>query len=141
MLLLLPGWLGLLVGTRLYFRLSGGVLADVARFEAVISDLAQEVRRRSPSVLAPASVPRAPAGVERDDDRGLAPQFARQATQSVPAPEARPGQEGVPAAAGVALSTSSTHTNTSASNHTSNVYTSNSNHSGNVYTTSTTIVL
>ena len=137
MLLLLPGWLGLLVGTRLYFRLSGGVLADVARFEAVISDLAQEVRRRSPSVPAPASVPRAPAvGVERDDDRGLAPQFARQATQSVPAPEARPGQEGVAAAAGVALSTSSTHTNTSASNHTSNFF-----HSGNVYTTSTTIVL
>ena len=46
------GWLGIMVGSRLYFRLVGEVLTDDARYEAVMDDVVQEVRRRAPSASA-----------------------------------------------------------------------------------------
>ena len=42
------GWLGLLLGSRLYFPIPPEVLADGARYAAAINDIAQEVRRRTP---------------------------------------------------------------------------------------------
>ena len=49
------GWLGLLLGSRLYFRVTADVLADDARYEAVVDDIVQEVRRRAPLVRASSS--------------------------------------------------------------------------------------
>ena len=43
------GWLGIMVGSRLYFRVVREVLSDDARYEAVMDDIVQEVRRRAPS--------------------------------------------------------------------------------------------
>ena len=42
------GWLGLLLGSRLYFRVTHDVLADDVRYEAVVDGIVQEVRRRAP---------------------------------------------------------------------------------------------
>ena len=49
------GWLGLLLGSRLYFRVTADVLADDARYEAVVDDIVQEVRRRTPLARASSS--------------------------------------------------------------------------------------
>ena len=45
----MAGWLGLLLGSRLYFRVTGEVLGDAGRYEALVDDIAQEVRRRAPN--------------------------------------------------------------------------------------------
>ena len=42
------GWLGLLLGSRLYFRVTPVVLADSVQYEAAVDDIVQEVRRRAP---------------------------------------------------------------------------------------------
>ena len=55
------GWLGLLLGSRLYFRVCGRVLADAAAYEAVVDDVAQEVRRLAPSPAASAAQAPPPA--------------------------------------------------------------------------------
>ena len=74
------GWLGLLLGSRLYFRVTADVLADGARYEAVVDDIVQEVRRRAP--LARASAAGAARGGEGEQaglhvaPRGSAPPAA-----------------------------------------------------------------
>ena len=39
------GWLGLLLGSRLYFRLTAEVLTHEARYAAVVDDISRELRR------------------------------------------------------------------------------------------------
>ena len=63
------GWLGILLGSRLYFAVVGDVLADEGKYEALIDDVVQEIRRLSPKV-AP-STPLAQGGGKHND---LAPQ-------------------------------------------------------------------
>ena len=39
------GWLGILLGSRLYFAVVGDVLADEGKYEALIDDVVQEIHR------------------------------------------------------------------------------------------------
>ena len=66
------GWLGLLLGSRLYFRVCGRVLADAAAYEAVVDDVAQEVRRLAPSPAASAAQAPPPAAVTLSTERQVA---------------------------------------------------------------------
>ena len=42
------GWLGILLGSRLYFAVVGDVLADEGKYEALIDDVVQEIHRSTP---------------------------------------------------------------------------------------------
>ena len=76
------GWLGIMVGSRLYFRLVGEVLTDDARYEAVMDDVVQEVRRRAPSASAGRAINAGEAQVPRPAQRTV-PAAARPVEPSV----------------------------------------------------------
>ena len=65
-----------MLGSRLYFRLVREVLADDARYEAVMDDVVQEVRRRAPSASAGRVITAGGAQVPRPA-RQTAPAAAR----------------------------------------------------------------
>ena len=122
------GWLGLILGSRLYFRVTPEVLADGARYETAVDDIAQEVRRRAPVWKA----------TDRASQRSVQA-AAVAAPSTVLAPLVRGGEVAparvTPAAGGgVVINTQSTvHDNSSSSQ----VIHNNHNNTGN----STTIVL
>ena len=104
------GWLGLLLGSRLYFRVTHDVLADDARYEAVVDGIVQEVRRRAP--LSRASSSGAARGGEGEQaavhmaPRGSAPPAA--AERAAPPGRAAASASAVGGGGGVNLTISNT---------------------------------
>ena len=124
------GWLGLLLGSRLYFVLDPEVLADRARYEATLNDVTQEVRRRAPLKA---------SGLgegQRNGQAAAASPAAVEEAASQPAPArepARPAGAGPVREIGVVLNSHSASTRSTVHDNSSNFL--------NIGNSTTTIVL
>ena len=112
------GWLGIMVGSRLYFRVVREVLSDDARYEAVMDDIVQEVRRRAPSSSAGAV--HSITGVEAPESELRPAQHSATAAPAEREVETTAGAMGHGHSAGGAGVVLSVHNNSNINNSTNN---------------------
>ena len=127
-----------MVGSRLYFRLVNEVLGDGARFESVMDDIVQEVRRRAPDAGAMDRRPSSAAALATASLLPPEPQPQPQQQQQHSAPMAH--VVGQPAAGGSSVKLTM-HSNSNIQNSNSSNVSNNSENCGNTNTSTSTLFL